>query len=82
MRSSEQLIAGATVHSTPVNRGFIQDTFTTLKLPKTLQADAFMAIEDDSKWGLYNGLTDVLTRQETHHADNLNRKVTRHLLAA
>ncbi len=67
---------------TPVDRAFIQNTFTTLNLPKSLQAEAFMSIEEDNVWGLYNGLTDVLTRQETHHADNVNRQVTRHLLAA
>ncbi len=67
---------------TPVSRRDIQKSFSDLKLPKTTQSDIFMAIEEDTQWGLYNGYTDVLTRQESHNADNLNRKVTKYLLAA
>jgi len=65
-----------------MNRADIQDTFRELNLPKTIQADAFMQMEGDSTWDLYNGITHVLTRKNTHHADNLNRQVSRRMMAA
>jgi hypothetical protein len=66
----------------PVNRADIQRTFRDLNIPMSLRAEVFDAIADDDVWGLVNGFTDVLTRKSSHTADNTNRKVMRHLLAA
>ncbi len=67
---------------TPITREDIQRTFRDLKQPMKLQAEVFLSIEEDSLWGLYNAFTHVLTQQNTHRSDNLNRQVSRHLLAA
>ncbi|MCB2212104.1 DUF945 domain-containing protein [bacterium] len=66
----------------PIVRGDIQGVFRELKLPMSFRAEVFDAIQDDDAWGLLNGFTDVLTRQNTHHADNVNRQVMKYLLAA
>lgn len=65
-----------------IDRESIQRAFADLKLPMRLQAEVFMAIEGDTAWDLYNAHTHILTRQETHRADNLNRQVSRYMLAA
>lgn len=66
---------------TQINRESIQSTFKALKLPAGLQAEVFMAVEEDSLWGLYNAFTGVLTKTNTHRADGINRQVGRFLLA-
>ena len=65
---------------TPINREDIQRAFTDLKLPSKLQAEIFLAIEEDSAWGFYNACTGVLTKNETHRSESLNRQVSRYLL--
>ena len=66
----------------PMHRQHIQQAFKDLQLPRSIQADAFMAIDESTAWGFLNGCTDVLTRLNTHRADNLNRQIVRHLFAA
>lgn len=39
-----------------------------------------MAVEEDSLWGLYNAFTSVLTKQNNHRAEGINRQVGRFLL--
>jgi hypothetical protein len=58
----------------------IQRVFCDLDLPRPLIADAFMAIEGNRAWDVYNGLTHVLTRQESFGAENTNRRVTQYFL--
>ena len=64
----------------PIDRKSIQTAFRNLKLSMRLQAEVFMQIEDDTAWGFYNACTDVLSRQETHRSENINRQVSRYLL--
>jgi len=66
----------------PVGRKDYQGVFRELKLPMSLRAEVFDSIQEDDAWGLLNGFTDVLTRQNTHNADNTNRRVMKYLLAA
>jgi hypothetical protein len=66
----------------PVERGDIQTAFRELKLPLSTQAEVFDAIEEDTGWGLLNGFTDVLTRQNTHRSETVNRQVMKYMLAA
>ena len=40
----------------------------------------FLGIEEDTQWGVYNAITDVLTRQESFRAQDLNRQVSRHFM--
>ena len=65
-----------------MRRQQLQQAFRDLKLPKAVQADAFLNIQESTAWGFLNGITDVLTRQNTHRADHLNRQVMKYLLAA
>jgi len=65
-----------------IDRKAIQSAFVKLKLPLKLQAEIFLGIEEDTAWGFYNAATGVLTKQDTHRADNINRQVSRYLLAA
>ena len=63
-----------------VDRHFIQEAFATLKLPLTMQAQVFIAVEEDTTWGFDNACTSVLTQQYSHRAENLNRQVSKYLL--
>jgi len=65
----------------PTDRTVIQETFTDLKLADKLKANIFMSVEEDSGWGLYNACTHVLSQAGTHHADNINRQVSRYMLS-
>jgi hypothetical protein len=58
----------------------IQRVFSDLDLPRPLIADAFMATEGNRAWDVLNGLTHVLTRQESFGAENTNRRVTQYFL--
>ena len=64
-----------------VGRSFMQQAFTELKLSDTLKANIFMAVQDDTAWGFYNACTHVLSRAGTHHADNINRQVSRYMVS-
>ena len=64
-----------------VKRADIQRIFRETDLPLTLQAKVFNSIEEDTMWGLYNACTDVFTRAESFHADNMNRQVSRYFLS-
>ncbi len=66
----------------PADRSFIQDVFSDLRLPLRLQAQIYMGIAEDNAWGVYNACTGVLTKQNTHRADNINRQVSRYLISA
>jgi len=65
----------------PIDRQAMQKTFTDLKLTDKLKANIFMSVEEDSAWGLYNACTHVLSQAGTHHADNINRQVSRYMLS-
>jgi len=65
----------------PTDRNAIQKTFTDLKLTDKLKANIFMSVEEDTAWGLYNACTHVLSQAGTHHADNINRQVSRYMLS-
>jgi len=67
---------------TPIDRVSIQAAFKVLSLPQSLMAQVFMQIEEDTLWGFYNACTCVLSGQNTHRADNINRQVSRFLLTA
>ena len=67
---------------TPIDRESIQAAFSVLKLPQSLQASIFMEIAEDTAWGFYNACTGVLTKNNTHRSEGLNRQVSRYLLAA
>jgi len=58
----------------------IQRVFSDLDLPRPLIADAFMATEGNRAWDVLNGLTHVLTRQETFGAENINRRVVQYFI--
>ncbi|GBE30124.1 MAG TPA: DUF932 domain-containing protein [Bacteroidetes bacterium] len=66
----------------PITRADTQGVFRELKLPMSLRAEVFDSIADDDAWGLLNGFTDVLTKHNSHNADNTNRRVMKYLLAA
>jgi len=59
----------------------IQRFFAETNLPITTQAKVFNAIEDDTKWGIFNAATNVLTQQERFSAENLNRRVSQYFLS-
>ena len=65
----------------PVDRHYIQQAFTDLKLTDKMKANVFMEVEEDTAWGFYNACTHVLSRAGTHHADNINRQVSRYMLS-
>jgi hypothetical protein len=83
-RLSDKLLPLTGKLSGLVDRSFsrvdVQEAFTALKLPQTLQAEIYMQIDEDNAWGFYNAATDVLTKQATHRSDSLNRQVSRYLL--
>jgi len=64
-----------------MKRADIQRFFAETNLPITTQAKVFNAIEEDTKWGVYNAATDVLTKQERFSAENLNRRVSQYFLS-
>ena len=64
-----------------MKRADIQRFFAETNLPITTQAKVFNAIEEDTKWGVYNAATDVLTKQEKFSAENLNRRVSQYFLS-
>ena len=66
---------------TPLDRESIQAAFTVLKLPQSLMAQVFMQIEEDTLWGFYNACTEVLTKNNTHRSEGLNRQISRFMLA-
>jgi hypothetical protein len=68
------------VMSTPVTRPELQEIFESLPLGQGLIAQSFLGIEQDNQWGVYNAITDVLTRQESFRAHELNRQVSRHFM--
>ena len=64
-----------------VKRADIQKIFSETELPLTLQAKVFNTISEDTYWGLYNAYTDVFTKMENFHGDNMNRKVSKYFLS-
>ena len=64
-----------------MKRADIQRFFAETNLPITMQAKVFNAIEEDTKWGVYNAATDVLTQQEKFSAEVLNNRVSRYFLS-
>ena len=65
---------------TPVTRPELQTLYEKLSLGQGLIAQSFLGIEEDTEWGVYNAITDVLTRQESFRAQDLNRQVSRHFM--
>ncbi|MDP8205121.1 MAG: DUF932 domain-containing protein [Candidatus Electryonea clarkiae] len=64
-----------------IKRVDIQQFFQEAKLPITVQAKIFNSIEEDNRWMLYQAATDVLTKQESFSAENLNRRVSQYFLS-
>jgi len=64
-----------------MRRADIQRFFAETNLPITTQAKVFNAIEEDTKWGVYNAATNVLTQQERFSAETLNRRVSQYFLS-
>lgn len=62
--------------SAPIDRERLQEIYSELPLGQSQIAQSFLQIEQDSEWGVYNAITDVLTRQETFRAEDLNRQVS------
>jgi len=65
---------------TPVSRSELQEIYGSLSLGQGLIAQSFLGIEEDTEWGVYNAITDVLTRQESFRAQDINRQVSRHFM--
>ncbi len=53
---------------TPINRESIQTALKVLNLFIGLKTDVFMAVAEDSLWGLNNAFTNVLINANTHGA--------------
>jgi len=66
--------------NTKVARPELQEIYGSLPLGQGLIAQSFLGIEEDNEWGVYNAITDVLTRQESFRAHELNRQVSRHFM--
>ena len=66
--------------NTKVTRPELQAIYGSLPLGQGLIAQSFLGIEEDTQWGVYNAITDVLTRQESFRAHELNRHVSRHFM--
>jgi len=64
-----------------MKRADIQRFFAETNLPITTQAKVFNAIEDDTKWGVYNAATSVLTDRKCFSAETLNRRVSQYFLS-
>ena len=65
---------------TPITRPELQAIYGSLPLGQGLIAQSFLGIEEDTQWGVYNAITDVLTRQESFRAQDINRQVSRHFM--
>jgi len=65
---------------TPITRPELQALYAKLSFGQGLIAQSFLGIEEDTEWGVYNAITDVLTRQESFRAQDLNRQVSRHFM--
>ena len=65
---------------TPITRPDLQVLYSQLSLGQGLIAQSFLGIEEDTEWGVYNAITDVLTRQESFRAQDINRQVSRHFM--
>ena len=63
-----------------VTRSELQAIYSDLPLGQGLIAQSFLGIEEDTQWGVYNAITDVLTRQESFRAQDINRQVSRHFM--
>lgn len=65
--------------NTPVDVPFLQQAYSELKLSNSLVAGSLLNLDSEAqhRWGLYNSITDILSRQESMHAENINRQVTR-----
>ncbi|GBE29367.1 MAG TPA: DUF932 domain-containing protein [Bacteroidetes bacterium] len=63
-----------------MKRADIQRFFAETNLPITTQAKVFNAIEDDTRWGVYNDATSILTDQKRFSAETLNRRVSQYFL--
>ena len=66
--------------NTKVTRPELQAIYGSLPLGQGLIAQSFLGIEEDTQWGVYNAITDVLTRQESFRAHEINRQVSRHFM--
>ena len=75
-RLHNMLLALRDLTTKRMKRVDVQKFFRETNLPITTQAKVFNAIEEDNAWGIYNAATDVLTRQESFGADQLNRRVS------
>ena len=78
-RLSGLLSAFQQMINTPVDVPFLQKTYSNLRLSNALVAGSLLNLETGElhRWGLYNAITDILTRQASLHAENINRQVTR-----
>ncbi len=65
-----------------VTRSDIQECFRQTNLPMTTRAKAFDQIEIDNQWALYQGITDVLSKQESFSSENFNKKVSQYFISA
>jgi len=61
---------------TPINRGLTQGVFRKLNTPRLYVADIFLALEEDSEWGLYNACTRVFSEQRSFRGEVLNRQTS------
>jgi len=64
----------------PITRPELQALYAKLSLGQGLIAQSFLGIEEDTEWGIYNAITDILTRQESFRAQDLNRQVSRYFM--
>jgi len=64
-----------------IKRADIQDSFRDTNLPLNLQAKVFNSIEEDTLWGLYNAYTDVFSRMDSFHGENLNRNISKYFIS-
>lgn len=64
----------------PLTREDTQEVFRDLKVPNALAMRAYQAIEEDTRWGLYNAFTHVLTEDKSFAAENWNGRISDYFL--
>lgn len=65
----------------PLTRSDTQKVFSDLKVPNALAIQAYQAIEEDTRWGLYNAFTHVLTADKSFANENWNGRISDYFLA-
>jgi len=80
-QSNKLLPAMQRMIGTSLDRREMQQIFNALGLPNNYLAKIFLAIEEDTEWGLYNACTRIMTELGSFRGEVLNRQVSHYFFA-